>query len=88
MVNADAPLAQKVRDSDDVIDRLRKQIEHVVEDEIAKSPEKTECLVKLISASRHLERLADMATHIAEDVIYMVEGEIVRHQHDQIEDPE
>jgi phosphate transport system protein len=88
LVNADAALAQKVREADDEIDRLRKQVEHVVEDQIEKTPEQTECLVKLISASRHLERLADMATHIAEDVIYMVEGEIVRHQHDQLEEPE
>ncbi len=47
LVNSDAALAQKVRDSDDEVDRLRKQVEHVVEDEIAKSPEKTECLVRL-----------------------------------------
>lgn len=37
--------------------------------------------VSLISATRHLERIADHATNIAEDVIYLVEGEIVRHQH-------
>ena len=35
--------------------------------------------MRLTSVSRHLERIADMATNIAEDVIYMVEGEIVRH---------
>ena len=43
------------------------------------SPTQTECLMRLTSVSRHLERIADMATNIAEDVIYMVEGEIVRH---------
>ena len=42
-------------------------------------PTQTECLMRLTSVSRHLERIADMATNIAEDVIYMVEGEIVRH---------
>jgi phosphate transport system protein len=41
----------------------------------------TEGLMRLLSVSRHLERLADMATNVAEDVIYMVEGEIVRHHH-------
>ena len=36
------------------------------------------------SASRHVERIADHATNIAEDVIYLVEGEIMRHRHDEI----
>jgi phosphate transport system protein len=48
---------------------------------IRKHPGRVEYLLKLNSVSKHLERLADMATNVAEDVIYMVEGEIVRHQH-------
>jgi phosphate transport system protein len=36
--------------------------------------------MKLYSVAKHLERLGDMATNVAEDVIYMVEGDIVRHQ--------
>ena len=36
--------------------------------------------VHLLSASRHLERIADLATNIAEDVIFMVDGTVVRHQ--------
>ena len=42
-------------------------------------PHKLDCYIQLLSASRYLERVADHATNIAEDVIYMVEGEIVRH---------
>ncbi len=36
--------------------------------------------VHMLSASRHLERIADLATDISEDVIYMVKGEIIRHR--------
>ncbi len=43
-------------------------------------PDRIAVLLTLLAASRNLERVADHATNIAEDVIYMVEGEIVRHQ--------
>jgi len=46
-------------------------------------PERLESLIHLLSRSRHLERIADHATNIAEDVIYMVEGEIVRRHHEK-----
>ncbi|MEX2139990.1 MAG: phosphate signaling complex protein PhoU [Pirellulales bacterium] len=82
LVNADTKIARLVRNTDDVVDRMRKDIQNKLENEISLHPVDTECLVRLISVSRHLERLADMATHIAEEVIYMVEGEIVRHEHD------
>ncbi|NVL91889.1 MAG: hypothetical protein HWN71_02500 [Desulfobacterales bacterium] len=36
--------------------------------------------VHMLSASRHLERIADLATDISEEVIYMVKGEIIRHR--------
>ncbi|MBN2195204.1 MAG: hypothetical protein JW751_20470 [Polyangiaceae bacterium] len=39
-----------------------------------------ECLLSHLFVSRHLERIADYATNIAEDVIYLLEGEIVRHR--------
>ncbi len=87
LVNADTATARAVRNADDEVDRMRKEIQNNLENQISIHPEDTECLVRLISVSRHLERLADMATHIAEDVIYMVEGEIVRHEHDD-EPPE
>ena len=79
LVNSDPALAHKVRDSDDEVDALRRTIEKQIEQQIAAHPERTDCLMRLSSVARHLERIADMATNIAEDVIYMVEGEIVRH---------
>jgi phosphate transport system protein len=81
LVNADTAIARQVRKADDEVDRMRKDAQTKLENEISLHPEQTECLVRLISVARHLERLADMATHIAEDVIYMVEGDIVRHDH-------
>ncbi len=61
------------------MDNQRRTIERQIEAQIAKWPDRTEGLLRLSSVARHLERIADMATNIAEDVIYMVEGEIVRH---------
>jgi len=79
LVNSDPALARTVRSSDDQVDQLRRNIQQAIEQQIVKHPPQTECLMRLTSVSRHLERIADMATNIAEDVIYMVEGEIVRH---------
>ncbi len=80
LVNADAALARQVRDEDDEVDESRQRIRQQILAAIRRNPERTEYLLKLNSVSKHLERLADMATNVAEDVIYMVEGEIVRHQ--------
>jgi phosphate transport system protein len=80
LVNADAHLARQVRIEDDAVDEARQRIRQQVLQGIRRNPDKTEYLLKLNSVSKHLERLADMATNVAEDVIYMVEGEIVRHQ--------
>jgi phosphate transport system protein len=44
-------------------------------------PERVERSIHLLSASRNLERIADLATNIAEDVVFMVDGEVIRHQH-------
>jgi len=52
-----------------------------------KNPERIEAGLSLFSATRHLERIADHATNIAEDVIYLVEGEIIRHHPEAIELP-
>ena len=51
-----------------------------VKEGIADGKEDTNVLLHLFSISRHVERIADLTTNIAEDVIYMVEGEIVRHR--------
>jgi phosphate transport system protein len=49
------------------------------------NPDKIGYLINLLLISRHIERLADHTTNIAEEVIYMIEGEIIRHaQYDKI----
>ena len=79
LVNSDPELARRVRDADDEVDELRRDIQDQITRQIELHPDRAECLLRLTSVARHLERLADMATNVAEDVIYMVDGEIVRH---------
>ena len=80
LVNLDCDLAQKVCTLDDELDALNKSMYDLMKDSILSQPEHIECLIHLLSASRHLERIGDHAVNIAEDVIYMVEGRIIRHQ--------
>jgi phosphate transport system protein len=80
LVSADSSLAHRVRQDDDELDNMRRAIHEKIRAAIRTKPEQTETLMKLYSVAKHLERLGDMATNVAEDVIYMVEGDIVRHQ--------
>ena len=81
VVKADTNLARQVRREDDIVDAGRHTVRKLVMQQIKKDPEKVEGLLQINSISKHLERIADMATNIAEDVIYLVEGDIVRHRH-------
>ena len=81
LVNADTALAKTVRTEDDEVDAARQRIRNQITEAIRRHPDRVEYLLKFNAVSKHLERIADMATNVAEDVIYMVEGEIVRHQH-------
>jgi phosphate transport system protein len=80
LVNMDATTATRVIDSDDRIDALNREMYHAVQRGIRKHPDRAEVLLHLWSASRHLERIADHATNIAEDVIFLIQGTIVRHK--------
>ena len=46
---------------------------------MAKHPDRVEAAVHMLSVSRHLERIADLASNLAEDIVFMVEGEVLRH---------
>jgi phosphate transport system protein len=78
-VTGDITLARKVCDDDDAVDAINKAMYDRVYDGIRKNPDRVESFIHYLSISRHLERVADYATNIAEDVIYMIEGKIVRH---------
>lgn len=80
LVRLDVIEAKKVCEDDDAVDALNKAMYKKVYEEIRKNPKHVESLIHYLSISRHLERVADYATNICEDVIYMIEGRIVRHQ--------
>jgi phosphate transport system protein len=79
-VNLDARQARLVCRLDDEVDRLNKEIIEELIRIMQSSSELVEPGLSLFSATRHLERIADHATNIAEDVVYLVEGEIIRHR--------
>jgi phosphate transport system protein len=79
-VNHDARQARQVIRLDDEVDRLNAAIIREIVGAMQRSPDHVEPNLSLFSAVRHLERIADHATNIAEDVVYLVEGEIVRHR--------
>lgn len=80
LLKMDADMAHKVRASDDEVDDINRQMYRKVGEAVRKTPEHVDILLCYLSASRHLERIADYATNIAEDVVYLIEGQIVRHK--------
>ncbi|MEQ1665884.1 MAG: phosphate signaling complex protein PhoU [Bdellovibrionales bacterium] len=79
LVRQDIHLAKKVCEDDDAVDNINKAMYKKVYEGIHKNPDQVESYIHYLSVSRHLERVADYATNICEDVIYMIEGKIVRH---------
>jgi phosphate transport system protein len=82
LVKMDTSLAREVCAADEEVDDMNRMMHDLVKQNIAKSPDRVHCLLQLLLVSRSLERIADLSTNIAEDVIYMVEGVIVRHRDD------
>jgi phosphate transport system protein len=79
-VRLDSNLARQVCGDDEKVDNLNRIIIQELTEIMQRSPENVEAALHLFSASRHIERVADHATNIAEDVVYLVEGEIIRHR--------
>jgi phosphate transport system protein len=79
LVNLDARLANNVCARDNEVDQMKREIRRKAEALMQQDPARISVLLNLLAVSRNLERIADHATNIAEDVIYMVEGRIIRH---------
>jgi phosphate transport system protein len=80
LVHQDAVAARKMLAADDEVDALYKRLLDELKAELRADFDHLDAIVLLFSVARYMERLADHATNIAEDVLYMVEGEIQRHQ--------
>ena len=78
-VKSDALMAQTVIATDDQVDALKDQVVRELVTYMRTDPKTIERALALILISRHLERIADHATNIAQDVIYVVQGRDVRH---------
>lgn len=79
LVNLDSDIAFKVLLMDDEVDKLRDEAYDRIKLAMSEQPRHLGYFINLLLISRHLERLADHTTNIAEEVIYMIEGEIIRH---------
>ncbi len=80
LVRRDPELAQHVCAEDDEVDDLNRMILAQLERRIQSEPQHVPALLRWVSSVRNLERIADGATNVAEDVIYLEEGEIIRHR--------
>ncbi len=84
-IKKDIELAKKVVLSDNEADRLRNLIQdELINDYMAKDPSSASRAVPLLLIARHLERICDHTTNIAEDVVYMVEGRVIKHHKEEI----
>ncbi|PLX23940.1 MAG: phosphate transport system regulatory protein PhoU [Ignavibacteria bacterium] len=81
LVGMDAAGARDVCAADSEVDALHREMHDLVRNRIQENPEQTERLLNVLAISRHLERIADYATNIAENVVYVQEEKIIRHHH-------
>lgn len=80
-VEEDIEAARKVCAMDGKVDMLNSTLYDLARQRMHEDPDVINFMIHLMTVSRHLERMADHVTNIAEDVIYYLEGRIVRHHH-------
>jgi phosphate transport system protein len=78
-VRRDTELAREVIDSDDLVDSLAHQVYRELLSYMAEDPKTISRATRILLVSKHLERIADHATNIAEMVVFMVDGKMIRH---------
>ncbi|MAK93382.1 MAG: phosphate transport system regulatory protein PhoU [Gammaproteobacteria bacterium] len=79
LVKLDDQLARKIIEMDDEVDQINRDMYAAVKSLVAEQPSVADSAINLLSCSRNMERIGDLATNIAEDVIFVVEGKVVRH---------
>ncbi|HEU4419934.1 MAG TPA: phosphate signaling complex protein PhoU [Planctomycetota bacterium] len=80
LIESDVTIARRVLAADDIVDRIHRHMVLEMQALARKDPGNMEGPISVMSVSKYLERIADQCTNIAEDVIFLVEGEIVRHR--------
>ncbi|MDO5575895.1 MAG: phosphate signaling complex protein PhoU [Fibrobacter sp.] len=80
LIGLDIKMAHEVGELDDILDSLNREMYSIVQNDVRNNPELINNHLHYSAISRSLERIGDHATNIAEDVIYMAEAKIVRHQ--------
>jgi phosphate transport system protein len=84
-LDGDAKLARSVCERDDIVDGLANQILRELITYMSADPATIERSLHLLDVAGNLERIADLSTNIGEDVIFMVEGRIIKHHHEDDE---
>ena len=80
LVRMDVTMAYQVRDMDEDVNVMRNDAYDIMKKDIQSHPQMVGEIINMYLISRHLERIGDHTTNIAEEVIYLVEGDIIRHQ--------
>ena len=79
LVKEDTVLARKCIAMDQEVDDMHRDNFAAVKQAVREQPEKIDYILLYLSVSRYLERIADLATNVAEDVVYLIDAEIIRH---------
>ncbi len=79
LVRMDVDMAYDVRDMDEQINLMRNEAYDSMKKDIQEHPEMASEIINMYLISRHIERIGDHTTNVAEEVIYLIEGEIIRH---------